>query len=67
VYISFFESFVSSYFITCVEKLSYMFFYEWKPAAASLKMPLASVVWVPMLVRTEFQSSSMQLISAMSL
>jgi len=41
-----FETFASSYIMTCVERLSYIFLWERNPSAVSLKMPSDSVVWV---------------------
>ena len=62
-----FGNFASSYIMICVERLSYIFLRDRNPSAVSLKMPLDSVVWVPMLVRMDVHSLSMQFIRAMGL
>ena len=61
------EIFASSYNMMCVERLSYMFLCDRNPSAVSLKIPSDSVVWVPMLVRMDVHSLSMQFMSAMGL
>ncbi len=61
------EIFASSYIMICVERLSYMFVWGRNPSAASLKMPSDSIVWVPMLVRMDIHSLSMQFIRFMGL
>ena len=67
VYIFRFEIFASSYIMMWVERMSYMFLWERNPSAVSLKTPLDSVVWVPMLVRTDVHSLKMQFIKAIGL
>ena len=62
-----FEIVESSYIMMCVERLSYIFLWERNPSAVLLKMHLDSVVCVPMLVRIDVHSLSMQFIRAMSL
>ena len=61
------DIFASSYIMLCVERLSYILLWDRNPSAASLNMPLDSAVWIPMLVRIDVQSLSMQFIRAMSL
>ena len=51
----------------CVERLSYRFLWDRNPSAVSLKTPLDSAVWVPMLVRMDVHSLNMQFIRAMDL
>ena len=67
VYMFRFEILASSYIMACVERLSYIFLWERNPSAASLKTPSDSVVWVPMQVRMDVQSLSIQFIRAMGL
>ena len=62
-----FLNFASSYIIMCVERLSSIFLWERNPSAVSLKMTLDSTVWVPMLVRVDVHSLSMQFIRDMGL
>ena len=62
-----FEILASSYIMMCVERLSYMFLWERNPSAVSLKMPLDSAVWVPMLVRMDVHSLSIKFVRAMGL
>ena len=61
------DFFASSYIMMWVERLSHMFSWERNPSAVSLKMPSTSTVRVPMLVRIDVHSLSMQFISAMGL
>ena len=61
------EMFASSYIMICVERLSYMFLWGQNSSAVSLKTPPDSGVWVPMLVRMDVHSMSMQFIKAMGL
>ena len=62
-----FEMFASSYIMMCVERLSYMLMWERSPSAVSFKMPSDSVVWVPMPVKMDVHSLSMQFIRDMGL
>ena len=62
-----FESFASSYIMMCIERLSYMFLVEQNPFAVSLKTPSDFAVCVPMLVRMDAHSLSMQFIRAMGM
>ena len=51
----------------CLERPSYMFLWDRNPSAVSLKTPPDSDVWVPMLVRMDVHSLSMQFIRAKGL
>jgi len=62
-----FDIVASSYIMTCVDRLSYIFLWERNPSAVSLKMPPESDVWVPMLVKMDVHSFSLQFIRAMGL
>ncbi len=67
MYMFLLEIVASSYIMMCVERLSYIFLWERNPSDVSLKMPSASAVWVPMLVRMDVHSLSMQFMNAMGL
>jgi hypothetical protein len=63
----FLEILACDYIMMCVERVSYMFLCARNLFAVSLKTHSDSVVRVPMLVRMDVQSFSMQFISAMGL
>ena len=67
VYMSFLDIVASSYIIMWVERPSYMFLRERKPSKVSMKKPSASLVSVPILVRMDVYSFSMQFITAIGL
>ena len=65
VYMFLFDNLASSYMVMWVDMLSYMFLWDLKPYAVTLKIPPDSALWVPMMVRIDVQSLRMQFIRAM--
>ena len=61
------EIVASSYIMMWVERLSYIFLWERNLSAVSVKIPSDFAVCVPMLVRMDVHSLSMQFIRAMGL
>ena len=62
-----FDSLASLFMVMCVDMLPYMFLWDRKPSAVSLKIPSDSAVWVPMMARIDVQSLSMQFMRASGL
>ncbi len=62
-----FKIFASSYIMMCVERLPYMFMCDRIPSAVSLKIPPDFALRVPMLVRMDVHSLSIQFINAMGM
>ncbi len=51
----------------CVERMPCMYLRDLKPFGVSLKIPFESDAWVPMLVRMDAQSLSMQFMRVIGL